>query len=120
MHGLANILVCLLTPSSSACKARGFHLRTHFKTSREVAQAIKGMHIRKATKYLKDVVGQKQIIPMRRFMGGVGRHAQAKAFNTAGSLGAWPKKSATIFLDLLKNAESNAEVKVSSKLESSF
>jgi len=96
---------------AKSCKARGFHLRTHFKTSREVAQAIKGMHIRKATKYLKDVVAQKQIIPMRRFMGGVGRHAQAKAFNTAGSLGAWPKKSATIFLDLLKNAESNAEVK---------
>merc|ERR1719410_1157908 len=44
-------------------------------------------------------------------MGGVGRHAQAKAFNTSGSLGAWPKKSAGVFLDLLKNAESNAEVK---------
>lgn len=98
--------------SISAVKARGFHLRTHFKTSREVAQAIKGMHLRKAQKYLKDVVGKKQIIPMRRFMGGVGRHAQAKAFNTSGSLGAWPKKSATIVLDLLKNAESNAEVKV--------
>ena len=48
-------------------------------------------------------------------MGGVGRHAQAKAFNTSGSLGAWPKKSATIVLDLLKNAESNAEVKVNSQ-----
>ena len=50
-------------------------------------------------------------------MGGVGRHAQAKAFNTSGSLGAWPKKSATIVLDLLKNAESNAEVKVNSEVK---
>jgi len=96
---------------AKSVKARGFHLRTHFKTTREVAQAIKGMHLRKATKYLKDVIAQKQIIPIRRYTGGVGRHAQCKAFNTSGSLGAWPVKSSTMVLNLLKNAESNAEVK---------
>ncbi|CAD7693447.1 unnamed protein product [Nyctereutes procyonoides] len=36
------------------------------------------MHIRKATKYLKDVILQKQCVPFRRYNGGVGRCAQAK------------------------------------------
>merc|ERR1712108_118778 len=45
----------------------------------------------------------------RRFMGGVGRHAQAKVHGTA--QGRWPLKSAEFLLQLLKNAESNAEYK---------
>jgi large subunit ribosomal protein L17e len=67
------------------------------------------MHIRKATKYLKDVMVKKQIVPFRRFNGGVGRKAQVKNHNW--TQGRWPKKSAQFILDLLKNAESNAEVK---------
>ncbi|KAM7441091.1 60S ribosomal protein L17 [Porites harrisoni] len=69
------------------------------------------MHIRKANKYLKDVVAKKQIIPFLRFNGGVGRKAQAKNHKAPGSQGRWPKKSAEILLQLLKNAESNAEFK---------
>merc|ERR1712221_21594 len=75
----------------------------------ETAQAIKKMHIRKANRYLKDVVAKKQIIPFRRFNGGVGRKAQAKAHGC--SQGRWPVKSAEFLLQLLKNAESNADVK---------
>merc|ERR1712024_148646 len=41
--------------------------------------------------------------------GGVGRHAQAKVHGTA--QGRWPLKSAEFLLQLLKNAESNAEYK---------
>ena len=37
---------------------------------------------------------------------------QAKNHHAAGSQGRWPKKSAEILLELLKNAESNAEVKM--------
>lgn len=67
------------------------------------------MPLRRATRYLKNVIAQKEIIPFRRFMGGVGRHAQAKVHGT--SQGRWPKKSAEFLLHLLKNAESNAEYK---------
>uniref|UniRef100_A0A4W3IQC7 Large ribosomal subunit protein uL22 n=1 Tax=Callorhinchus milii TaxID=7868 RepID=A0A4W3IQC7_CALMI len=77
--------------------------------TRETAQTIKGMHIRKATKFLKDVVIQRQCVPFRRYNGGVGRCAQAKAWNW--TQGRWPKKSAEFLLHMLKNAESNAELK---------
>merc|ERR1712111_66382 len=95
-------------PSKTA-KARGSNLRVHFKNTRETAQAIKKMPLHRATAYLKNVIAQKEIIPFRRFMGGVGRHAQAKVHGT--SQGRWPVKSAEFLLHLLKNAESNAEYK---------
>uniref|UniRef100_A0A8D2B6G7 Large ribosomal subunit protein uL22 n=1 Tax=Sciurus vulgaris TaxID=55149 RepID=A0A8D2B6G7_SCIVU len=85
------------------------NLHVHFKNTRETAQAIKGMHIRKATKYLKDVTLKKQCVPFRRYSGGVGRCAQAKQWGW--TQGRWPKKSAEFLLHMLKNAESNAELK---------
>merc|ERR1712038_283259 len=95
--------------ASKTAKARGSNLRVHFKNTRETAQAIKKMPLHRATRYLKNVIAQKEIIPFRRFMGGVGRHAQAKVHGT--SQGRWPVKSAEFLLHLLKNAESNAEYK---------
>merc|ERR1712038_1781971 len=95
--------------ASKTAKARGSNLRVHFKNTRETAQAIKKMPLSRASRYLKNVIAQKEIIPFRRFMGGVGRHAQAKVHGT--SQGRWPKKSVEFLLDLLKNAESNAEYK---------
>ncbi|XDC53946.1 hypothetical protein R6Z07M_005128 [Ovis aries] len=67
------------------------------------------MHIRKATKYLKDVTLKKQCVPFRRYNGGVGRCAQAKQWGW--TQGQWPKKSAEFLLHMLKNADSNAELK---------
>ena len=72
-------------------------------------QAIKGMHIRKATKYLKDVTLKKQRVPFCRHNGGVGRCAQAK--QQGWMQDRWPKKSAEFLLHMLKNAESSAELK---------
>merc|ERR1712139_490543 len=95
--------------ATKAAKAKGSNLRVHFKNTRETAQAIKKMPLHRATKYLKNVISQKEIIPFRRFMGGVGRHAQAKVHGTA--QGRWLKKSAEFLLHMLKNAESNAEYK---------
>jgi len=83
--------------------------RVHFKNTREAAASIKGLSLRKAQKFLGDVIIQKQTVPFRRFTGGVGRNAQAKAHNA--TQGRWPKKSAEFLLNLLKNAESNAELK---------
>ena len=67
------------------------------------------MHIRKATKHLKDVTLKKQCVPFRHYNGGVGRCAQAKQWGW--TQGQWPKKSAESLLHMLKNAESNAELK---------
>merc|ERR1712124_35899 len=78
--------------ASKTAKARGSNLRVYFKNTRETAQAIKKMPLSRATRYLKNVIAQKEIIPFRRFMGGVGRHAQAKVHGT--SQGRWPVKSA--------------------------
>uniref|UniRef100_A0A6V7QUH5 60S ribosomal protein L17 n=1 Tax=Ananas comosus var. bracteatus TaxID=296719 RepID=A0A6V7QUH5_ANACO len=96
-------------PTKSA-KAMGRDLRVHFKNTRETAFAIRKLPLAKAKRYLEDVIAHKQAIPFRRFCGGVGRTAQAKSRHSNGQ-GRWPVKSCRFILDLLKNAESNAEVK---------
>ncbi|XP_054710575.1 60S ribosomal protein L17 [Uloborus diversus] len=95
--------------ASKSCKARGSNLRVHFKNTRETAQAIKKMSLRRAQRYLKNVIHKQEIVPFRRFNGGVGRKAQAKQWNA--TQGRWPKKSAEFLLQLLRNAESNADHK---------
>ncbi|KAG1671722.1 60S ribosomal protein L17 [Nymphon striatum] len=95
--------------ATKSCKARGSNLRVHFKNTRETAQAIKKLGLRRAQRYLKNVIVKKEIVPFRRFNGGVGRKAQSKQFKT--TQGRWPKKSAEFLLQLLRNAESNADYK---------
>ncbi|KAM5291499.1 LOW QUALITY PROTEIN: large ribosomal subunit protein uL22-like [Glossophaga mutica] len=94
---------------TKSCKSRGSNLCVYFKNTRETAQTIKGMHIRKATKYLKDVTLTKQCVPFCRYNGGVGRCAQAKQWGW--TQGQWPKKSAEFLPLILKNAENNADLK---------
>jgi len=67
------------------------------------------MSLRRAQRFLKNVIAKKEIVPFRRFSGGVGRKAQAKAWGH--TQGRWPKKSAEQLLQVLRNAESNAELK---------
>ena len=86
------------------------------------------MNLKKAYTYLADVQDHKQVIPFRRFAGGIGRASQAKQFGTTkgtgrcrtspvkrltltSSSGRWPAKSVQFILRLLKNAESNADAK---------
>ncbi|KAJ3377439.1 60S ribosomal protein L17 [Lobulomyces angularis] len=95
--------------ADKSVKASGSYLRTHFKNTSETANAIKGMNLKKAVAYLEDVKLHKRAIPFRRFNGGVGRTSQAKVFGV--TQGRWPVKSVEFILGLLKNAESNAEVK---------
>lgn len=94
--------------SSKAC---GSSLRAHFKHCREVCHAIKGLKLARAKSYLEDVLQYKQAIPFTKFTGGVGRHAQAKQLKAPGDKVRWPQKATKIILDLLKNAEANAEMK---------
>ena len=94
---------------SKSCKARGSNLRVHFKNTRETAYAIRGFPLKKAQKYLQDVIAHKDIVPFRRYHGGIARHSQVAKYGW--SQGGWPEKSARYLLDLLQNAESNAETK---------
>lgn len=68
---------CCLDPESPAksCKSRGSYLPVYFRSTCETAQAIKGILIRKATKYLKDVTLKKQCIWLQPYNGGVGGRA---------------------------------------------
>jgi len=70
---------------------------------------IKGMKISKAKQFLEDVLEKKQAVPFTMFTGGIGRHAQLKMRKTPGSKGAWPQKATKVILDLVKNAEANAD-----------
>eukprot|EP00976_Prorocentrum_cordatum_P003112 60067-Prorocentrum_minimum.AAC.3 len=97
---------------TKSCKARGSDLRVHFKNTRESAMAIRKMSLNVAKKYLEDVVEHKRAIPFRRFCGGIGRTAQAKNEGSSNGQARWPTKSCEFLLGLLKNAESNAEVRV--------
>ncbi|CDW52113.1 60S ribosomal protein L17 [Trichuris trichiura] len=95
--------------AAKSCKARGSDLRVHFKNTRETARVLRNMTLRRAVTYLKNVIAKKEIVPFRRFKGGVGRKAQCKQWKW--TQGRWPKKSAEFLLQLLRNAESNAEFK---------
>ena len=92
-----------------SCKDRGENLRVHFKNKRETAHAIRMLHLCEATQYSKDVMARNRCVPFTRFNGAVGSCAQAKEFETTKRR--WPHKSCRFILDLLKNAESNADVK---------
>lgn len=95
--------------SFSAAKASGSDLRVHFKNTRETGAAIQNMTLTRAKQYLENVIDKKEIIPFVRFKLGVKGHSQCK--NVSAPIGRWPKKSCEFLLGLLKNAESNAEIK---------
>ncbi|KAF0991350.1 hypothetical protein HZS_4768 [Henneguya salminicola] len=94
---------------TKTCYSSAFYMRVHFKNTRETAHAIKGMHLKKAEEYLKNVIVKKDIVPFKRYNGGVGRKSLCKKHKC--SQGRFPEKSCKFILTLLKNAENNADVK---------
>lgn len=82
-------------------------IKFNSQNTREAALAIKRMPLKRAQRFLKNVCEKKECVPFRRFNGGVGRTPQARVWKT--SIGRWPKKSAEYLLQLLKNAEANAD-----------
>lgn len=103
--------------AAKAAKARGNDMRIHYKNTYEVADAIRGMKLEKAIRYLKDVIEHKQCIPFRKYAATAGRTAQAHPFHV--TQGRWPKKSCEHVLELLENVKSNAEAR-GLKLEKTY
>lgn len=54
------------------------NFQVHFKNTCKTAQAIKGLYIQKATKYLKDVGLRKQCVPFWQYNGEVSKSGQVK------------------------------------------
>merc|ERR1711937_1012930 len=88
---------------AKSCKTRGKYIKVHFKNTHETARMIKG------------VVEHKRCVPFLRYNKSAGRCAQAKQFKSGpgyrASQGRWPEKSCKFLLELLRNAEANAELK---------
>lgn len=82
----------------------------------QAAAALRKMDLNKAKKYLEDVMAHKRAVPFLRYSGSTGRTAQAKNEGNPGGQARWPVKSAEFLLNLLRNAESNAEVRIACKL----
>merc|ERR1711965_660922 len=110
-HAMVKTYARTLENEAESAKARGSNLRVHFKNTRETCHALRGMMLRKAQSYLQHVVEHKEAIPFRRYCGGVGRTSQAKNAGATNGQARWPKKSAEFVLNLLSNAEANAEMK---------
>jgi large subunit ribosomal protein L17e len=53
-------------------------VRAHFKNTYETARAVKGLKLKKAIKYMEDVLEHKQIVPFNKHTGCIGLKAQAK------------------------------------------
>jgi large subunit ribosomal protein L17e len=93
-------------PAKSA-KCRISDLRAHYKNTYEVARACKGLKLKAAIRYMEMCLEHRQVIPFRKYSGGVGRTAQAKAFKH--TQGRWPEKSLKAVRELLINLRANAE-----------
>jgi large subunit ribosomal protein L17e len=65
--------------------------------------------LKRAIKYLEDVLEHRDCIPYRRFTGHVGRTTQAKLHGV--TQGRFPEKSVRHVLQLLKNLSANSEAK---------
>ena len=90
---------------------RGSSLRVHFKHCREVGHAIKGKNLQAAKSYLQGVLKHERAVPLLRYKGSRARHGVGAVEKAPGSIVAFPTKAVNIFLDLLTNAEANAESK---------
>ncbi len=92
-----------LDPARTAIAA-GRELRVSYKDAVEVLNAIRGMRLEDAKRFLEEVVEMKRPVPYRRFHGKVGH-------KTAVGPGRYPVKAAKAVLSVLRSAEANAAYK---------
>ena len=86
----------------TVARARGIELRISPKKTYEVLNAVRGLALDDAKTLLEDVVELRRAIPFRRYN-------QEVAHKTATGPGRYPKKVAREVLEVLQNAEANAE-----------
>lgn len=86
-------------------RATGRSLKISPKHAFEICRAIRGMEIEEAKKYLQDVIDMKRPVPFKRHNKKVGHRRGLKGWPT----GRYPVKAASQILDVLENAEANAE-----------
>jgi len=79
----------------------GFSIGISTKMSIEIANMIRGVKVERAKKDLKEVIDMKKAVPLTRFNGDVG-HKKGMG------PGRFPLKAATMILQLVESAESNA------------
>jgi len=93
----------------NAVKAKGTDLRVSFKNTFNTAKAVRTMTLNDAKAYLNQCLEKQRCIPMRKFCGSQGRHAQAKEFGL--TKGRWPTKSIKVVIGLIDNMIANATVR---------
>jgi large subunit ribosomal protein L22 len=87
---------------ANVARARGIELPMSPKKTYEVLNAIRGLPVDRARTLLEDVVALRRAVPFRRYN-------QETAHKRGTGPGRFPKKVAKGVLDVLKNAEQNAE-----------
>jgi len=88
-------------------KASGRDLRISPKATREICRAIRDMKLDDAKRVLQDVIDKKRPIPYRRHRKEVPHRHGLQGWST----GRFPVKAAGGVLEVLENAEANAEFK---------
>lgn len=104
---MAKIKYAYNEDAGKVAKAAGRSLKISPKHSREICNALRGMEVEEAKDYLEDVMEKKQAVPFKRHNKKVGHRRGLKGWPT----GRYPVKAAGQILDVLINAEANAEYK---------
>jgi len=92
------------TITENCAKAVGVGLAISRKQSVQICQAIRGMNVQKAKKYLEEVILLKRPVPYTKNNKNVGHRAGMAS-------GRYPIKASKQILNLLKSAEANAQFK---------
>lgn len=88
-------------------KAAGRALKISPKHAVEICSAIRGMYLEEAQGYLEEVIEMTRPVPFKRHNKKVGHKRGLEGWPT----GRYPVKASTQILEVLKNAEANAEYK---------
>lgn len=85
-------------------KAYGRDLHCSPKHSENIVRAIKGMKVERAKQMLEDIIHHKRPLPFKT-------HKRARAHKRGMGPGGYPEKACRFILQVIKNAENNAEYK---------